>query len=719
MNPEPLYVFYVLAKITDRRTVQDIQTRPEDVQPDSREGFHRFWNIFDTIKMLDAGAIMVEPLPDDPLPARVRFANVEQAADDARMMSGEGRYRVVPLEGANFMISDAQWLHNVRGMTVLHSAFQEKKTVGTGFDVSSDEFLVGDRKVFDANGFAKWLIDNSGFTFVTLSDTDVVMWYSGGVYLPDGEVEIKKIVEQVMDGFQVTKKAVSEVIGHIQRRTYIQRDEFDADKRIINLKNGLFDMRTGELKPHTPDYLSTVQIPVTHDPTATCPKIDRFLSDVLEEEDIEVMLEWFGYVLEPKYWIQSMLMLLGEGGNGKSTVLNLLSVFIGKRNISSESIHSLAGNRFRVARLHGKLVNIHADISDRELGETGILKLLSGGDDISAEEKGKQPFEFKNFARLLFSANRLPRARDDTDAWYRRWKFINFTRKFGDDQDATKQADPKLLDKLTTDRELSGLLNHAIDSLRGLHERGGFSNNLSTEESRRIYTRLSDPVAVFLEDRCIIDPTATVKKSVLFNAYVGYCRDNRQASIGQAAFTKRLRDMGRFSDCQVGKKGEQERGWRGLNIDESIFDSRGNTLGNTLVRAPETLTSGAGNTHNTLKKPFWQDLPKKHDDDVSIGEYVEKSVLCVLPAETDSDLGGGRSVLPSVLPDKSPDHSIGAQVMQLIAEHIQKYGKSDEHTFNLISARIEDQGYDPGLVTHCVTRWRQGHRMFIPQKVSP
>ena len=550
------------------------------------------------------------------------------------------------------------------------------KAAQTGFDVSPDDFLVGDKKTFDANRFAKWLINGSGFTFVTLSDTEEVLWYDGGVYRNGGEATIRGIVEQVMDGFKVTKHAVNEVIGHIQRRTYVEREAFDKDKRIINLKNGLYDTRTGELMPHTPDYLSTVRIPVAYDPDARCPAVDQFLSDVLDADDIETAIEWFGYVLEPDYWIQKMLMLLGEGENGKSTFLSLLSVFIGEQNYVNESIHQLVNNRFRVANLYGKLANIHADISDNELTATGILKLLSGGDRISAEKKGKSPFTFKNFARLIFSANRLPRARDDTDAWYRRWTFINFTRKFGKDPDATKPADPGILDSLTTDTELSGLLNRALDALKGLHERGGFSKNLSTEETRRIYTRLSDPVAVFIEDYCMIDPHATVKRSTLFSAYVEFCRDNQQAPIGQAAFTKRIKDMGKFSDCWVGSKKDPDRGrgWRGLNIDESILNEFGTTLGTTLGNHIKTVSSDAGTTHTTLQNPTLANNGKEGGSSVEIEECGKKGVVSVVPSSTDSDLEGGQSVVPSVVPN-------------------QVCGSSDDRALNLIRSAIYRLGY--------------------------
>lgn len=594
---------------------------------------------------------------------------------------------------------------------------------------SPDMFLIGDKEAFDANGFSKWLLNGSGFTFATLPGDDDMMWYREGVYIRGGDIEIKKVIEEIMDGFKVTTHAVNEVIGHVQRRTYTESGEFDKDKHIINLKNGLYNTETSELIPHAPEYLSTVQIPVEHNGDATCPVIDQFLTDVLDDEDIGAAMEWFGYLLEPHYWIQKMLMLLGEGSNGKSKFLGLLSAFIGKKNISNESIQDLSNNRFRVANLHGKLANIHADISSRALHDTGILKLLSGGDDVSVEKKNKSSFEFENFARMVFSANRLPHAEDDTDAWYRRWTFINFTRKFGDDPDAVGKADKRILEKLTVDSELSGLLNRALVALKGLHDRDGFQDNMSTEDTRAIYRRLSDPVATFIEDCCILGSDNKVGRAALFRAYVLYCDVNRQAVLGQSAFVRRIKDMGVFSDCQVGNKGNQERGFRGVNIDSSIMDSMnkttlninetifndsGNTLGNTLWENEKTLTVDSGNTLNTAEKTILGSGRKKGVKCKSGAQDAKTSVISVLPEPTDSDNRVCESVLPSVLPDLMEGISQGTKAMLFIAECHKRYNIETDHAFNVITAKLEDQGYDQKLIDHCVTRYRQGHRVHIP-----
>ena len=713
MKEEPLHVFYVLVGVKDRNKVKDLISE-DMIEPDpSDEKLFRIWDVLKVDELAAEGAVEVMPLPEGTKVARVRFQDVPRAAEDAQMKDSAGQYQVIPLEGTNFKIVDADWLRSVRGWKVLITAVPEPKN--TSNMVAPDVFLVGDRQVFDANGFAKWLLTNSGNTFVTLSDTREVQWYDSGIYVPTGAVKIEAMVEEVMDGFKITRTAVNEVIGHVQRRTYVERDEFDKDKRIINLENGLYDSRTGELKPHTPDYLSTVRVPVTYDPDATCPVIDQFMIDVLDADDIETAWGWFGYALEPAYWIQSILMLLGEGSNGKSKFLGLLGAFVGEKNCSHESIHQLSNNRFRVANLYGKLANIYADVSEKALKETGILKTLSGEDKVSVEKKGVGSFDFLNFARMIFSANRLPRADDDTEAWYRRWTFLNFTRKFGGDPDAVKKADKHILDKLTTDAELSGLLNHALTALRGLHKRGGFSKNLSTDEARRIYQRLSDPVSVFIEDCCVLNPEYKVAKTVLFNAYVGFCESNRQVSIGQSAFTRRIRDLGKFTDCQVGSKGKQGRGWKGLNIDGSIFDSRGNTVGNTLGDMSKTATGDTGNTLNTLLKPLSQTIEESSSNSKKVGGKGFKSVLTVLPAPTDSDSGVLLSVLPSVLPD-SCGH--GSEIMAFITQKMSTYPGESPKAFDNITGLLEKQGYDSKAIEYCIKRYEQGHRIHVPRPES-
>jgi putative DNA primase/helicase len=97
---------------------------------------------------------------------------------------------------------------------------------------------------------------------------------------------------------------------------------------------------------------------------------------------------------------------VGIGRNGKSKLLELITALLGKDNVSNQTIQSLCYNRFSLAELHRKLANISADLPSKELANTGIFKMIVGGDRLEGEHKHKDPFYFDNYAKLMFSCNR-------------------------------------------------------------------------------------------------------------------------------------------------------------------------------------------------------------------------------------------------------------------------------------------------------------------------
>src|SRR5208337_5330064 len=116
---------------------------------------------------------------------------------------------------------------------------------------------------------------------------------------------------------------------------------------------------------------------------------------------------------------QKAFLLYGEGSNEKSVFLALLESFVGKANTSTESLHKLEHDKYRTAKLYGKLVNICSDIPDSKMHKTKIFKKLTSGLDlIDGENKYQDPFVFKNTAKLVFSANSLPEVKRDK-AYYR------------------------------------------------------------------------------------------------------------------------------------------------------------------------------------------------------------------------------------------------------------------------------------------------------------
>ena len=162
----------------------------------------------------------------------------------------------------------------------------------------------------------------------------------------------------------------------------------------------------------------------------------------------------------------------------KVSTLGILKALLGRYNTSSEGLQRILENNFAPARLYGKLANIDADISKEDLKNTGLLKKITGNDTVSLEEKFKTAFDANLFAKLVFSGNQMPETSDETDAFFSRPIIINYQRQF-----AVSEQDPYLTDKLTTEIEMSGLLNLLVSRLARVLESGISGSDESIEDN--------------------------------------------------------------------------------------------------------------------------------------------------------------------------------------------------------------------------------------------
>jgi len=364
------------------------------------------------------------------------------------------------------------------------------------------------------------------FHIVTLEETDEILFYSKGVYKAGAESLLTKQIESIAPPDAITTNLVEEALGHVRRATYVSRERFNSDPYVLNVLNGLLDLRTFELKKHTHKFLSTIQLPVNYDPNAKCELWEKVVSEDLYPEDIPVLQEAFGYALYPENIAQKMIIFLGEGNNGKSLILHVLESLIGKEHVATVSPQEIENNRFAISQLFGKLVNIFPDLPSAMLQSTGKLKALVSGDSLTMEEKFKKPFSFRNRAKFFFSANILPKTSDNTLAFYRRLVIVNFPKTFD-----ANTADPSLPEKLTNEKELSGILNWSLKGLQRLKENGfRFSYKKSIEEIQEIYTRASNPVKAFLDEETVEDSEAYIVKQDLYEKYKDYVSKHKLSS---------------------------------------------------------------------------------------------------------------------------------------------------------------------------------------------
>jgi putative DNA primase/helicase len=247
---------------------------------------------------------------------------------------------------------------------------------------------------------------------------------------------------------------------------------------------------------------------------AKCPNILKFLEKVLHPEDTNTAMEIIGYCLYKNNKYEKAVMLVGPGSNGKGVFIKLIESFVGLDNTSHVPLQDLDKDKFAVADLYCKMVNTFADLKSEKLSSTGMFKTLVSGDTIRGQRKYGHPFSFRNYAKLIFSANKIPDSDDKSHAYYRRWLILPFEKVF----EGKEIKDTKLIDKLTIPEELSGLLNLALIALRQLHKDGGFKD-VSLEEIRKEYDENANTVKAFLDDKCAIDLTAPEYYTLTTNVY--------------------------------------------------------------------------------------------------------------------------------------------------------------------------------------------------------
>ena len=361
--------------------------------------------------------------------------------------------------------------------------------------------------------------------------------YQGGVYLPMSEMEAQRHIQEKM---LIREAKMAQIIdAEKQWRLLVQRDirELNANPYIINVRNGLYNVLEDTLTPHTPDYYSTVQLQVTYDKEAGCPRFKRFLEESMrgDMDQVRLIQEMLGYFLIPVNAAQKCFVIVGVASAGKSVLLRVLNdVLLGKQNVSNVSWQAL-NERFKTAELFGKLANIFADLPTKNIDDNGIFKALVGEDYLTVEKKNKNPFSFQSSARLLFSCNSIPKNYGDrSEGFYRRLIIIRFNYTVPQDK-----RDPELLEKFRI--EADGIFLFALEGLRRLMENQYvFSETQVNADELQQYREESDSVLSFVKEYCVLDGDGSCSSTELFNTYKHYCEECGLKPYSHKSFVQQI-----------------------------------------------------------------------------------------------------------------------------------------------------------------------------------
>lgn len=381
------------------------------------------------------------------------------------------------------------------------------------------------------------------------------------------EENIVKINEQLhiyKDGYYSNNIIDIEksMLKYIQNSTKTPRGEIlrylellCSNKQITNSKyivfnNGVFNLETKELLDYSPEYIIKNKIPHNYNQAVYHELLDKTLNKIAcNDKKLRATIEeMIGYTLLRRNELGKSFILTGNGSNGKSTLLDLIMELLGEDNVSSVSLKEL-NDRFKTFQLDGKLANIGDDISNEYIQDNSTFKKLVTGEKVNVERKGRDPYDFKNYSKLIFSANELPRINDLSGGLKRRILFIPFNAVFSKKD---PDYDPFIKDKITTPGALEYLLKIAIDGLYRILENNNITVSKASQEVWNEYEQINNPVVSFIEENKIENESI----NDVFRKYQMWCVESGLKPLSKIVFGKEVRKQGFNSNKSVKIEGK-------------------------------------------------------------------------------------------------------------------------------------------------------------------
>lgn len=369
-----------------------------------------------------------------------------------------------------------------------------------------------------------------------LYDSDTNIWSDGA------ELLLNSILRKKILGQEDYKTyCVKEIIADLQGLTFIREELAESEPYFIPFQNKIYDLKNNRLLDYSPDYFFMNKLAISIDQEKKeCPSIHKLFREIVQSEDTISLYEMAAYCFYRGYPYPKMFILYGSGGNGKSVYTKILARLLGRENISLVASSDLQNNRFASSLLYTKMLNISSEMDYTLLKKTGKLKQCSGEDLIYCERKFKEPFSFRNYAKMMFLTNQVPLTWDKTYAFYRRIFLLEFPYTFIEGE----TADPMIVDKISG-HEFQGLAWKCLQILKKFYRQGFvFTKHEKIEEITKKYEDLSNPLSKFLEEFTEREPDNDISVADFSDKYISYLKEKGFRLWSPREINKAMGDKG-------------------------------------------------------------------------------------------------------------------------------------------------------------------------------
>lgn len=476
--------------------------------------------------LYDAGTYEVVPKWLVPINTRIHVYDLSEA--DGRNTALFSY--ILPLQAAGLSVDECKETLNLINDYIFKVRLDEHEMATITRDASFEkQTFFNEKGKFEFDRFAHWLVD----TYSIVKIDGRLHIYQDGIYVPDESIIESAMIGEIRKLSDAQRKEVLKYLNIL-----VLHNTKRSDARYIAFTNGIYDIFTNELLDFDPNFVITNKIPFDYNPKAESEVVDRTLNKLAcNDKEVRALLEeMVGYCFYTRNELGKAFILIGDKSNGKSTFLDMVTTALGHENVSALDLNVL-DETFKTAELFSKLANIGDDIGDEFIANSAIFKKLVTGNRVNVQRKFANPFDFNNYAKLLFSANNLPRIKDKTGAVQRRLVIIPFHANFSKKD---PDYDPYIKYKLVEPKNMEYLIKCGIEGLKRVLENQAFSECAQVNKELRDYEAVNNPITVFLDE---LEEEDVVNESTrdVYSKYQQFCLADNLNPMGLGEFSKAIK----------------------------------------------------------------------------------------------------------------------------------------------------------------------------------